>query len=116
MKCLIQKYSMMEMTCGIKWNSDNLTIFIWDENTEDGDKIDLVINGKEILNNFSTTKKRKKIKYKLKKGENKIEIKATNLGKNPPNTSRIELLDNKTKYPIITQLQIGKSAVITIVN
>ena len=100
----------------IKWNSDNLTIFIWDENTEDGDKIDLVINGKEILNNFSTTKKRKKIKYKLKKGENKIEIKATNLGKNPPNTSRIELLDNKTKYPIITQLQIGKSAVITIVN
>lgn len=100
----------------IQWNSDKLTIFIWDSNTEDGDKIDLVINGKEILNDFSTTKKRKKIKYKLKEGKNKIEIKAKNEGKNPPNTSRIELSDSKTKYPIITQLQIGKSAIITIVK
>ena len=100
----------------IKWISDNLTIFIWDANKEDGDKIDLVINGKEILNNFSTTKKRKKIKYKLKDGKNIIEIKAINLGNTPPNTSRIELLDNKTKYPIITQLQIDKSAIITIVK
>ena len=100
----------------IQWNSDKLTVFIWDANTEDGDKIDLVINGKEILNDFSTTKKRKKIKYKLKDGENKIEIKAKNVGKNPPNTSRIELSDSKTKYPIITQLQAGKSAIITIVK
>lgn len=100
----------------IQWNSDQLTIFIWDANTEDGDKIDLVINGKEILNDFSTTKKRKKIKYKLKDGENKIEIKAKNVGEHPPNTSRIELSDSKTKYPIITQLQIGKSAIITIVK
>ena len=100
----------------IQWNSDKLTIFIWDANTEDGDKIDLVINGKEILNDFSTTKKRKKIKYKLKDGKNKIEIKAKNVGKNPPNTSRIELSDSKTKFPIITQLQVGKSAIITIVK
>jgi len=100
----------------IQWNSDKLTVFIWDANTEDGDKIDLVINGEKILNDFSTTKKRKKIKYKLKDGENKIEIKAKNVGENPPNTSRIELSDSKTKYPIITQLQAGKSAIITIVK
>ncbi len=100
----------------IQWTSDKLTIFIWDANTEDGDKIDLVINGEKILNDFSTTNKRKKIRYKLKDGENKIEIKAKNVGKNPPNTSRIELSDSKTKYPIITQLQVGKSAIISIVK
>ena len=32
----------------IQWNSDKLTIYIWDANTEDGDKINL-----SIKNNLS---------------------------------------------------------------
>ena len=100
----------------IQWNSDKLIIYIWDANTEDGDKIDLTINGKSILQDFTTKKKRKKVKYKLKEGDNTIEIKAINVGENPPNTSRIELTDSKIKYPIITQLEVGKSAIITIVK
>ena len=100
----------------IQWNSDKLTIYIWDANTEDGDKINLSINDKTILSEYFTRKKRKKIKHKLKNGENKIKIEAINVGENPPNTSRIELVDSKTKYPIITQLEVGKSAIITIVK
>ena len=100
----------------IKWNSDKIIIYIWDANMEDGDKIDLIINGKEILKDFKTKRKRKKIKYKLKEGENTIEIKATNLGTSPPNTSRIEIVDSKIKYPIITQLELGKSAIIKILK
>ena len=69
-----------------------------------------------ILDDFETTNKRKKIKYKLVEGENTIEIMATNLGTSPPNTSRIELVDSKTKYPIITQLELGKIAVIKIIK
>ena len=72
------------------------------------------INNKIILNDFETKNKRKKIKLKLKKGENIIEIKATNLGSSPPNTSRIELVDKKIKYPIMTQLKLGESAIIKI--
>jgi len=100
----------------IKWENEKLKLFIWDANIEDGDKIQLTINGNIILDNFKTTNKRKKIKYKLLDGENTIEIKATNLGTSPPNTSRIELVDNKTKYPIITQLELGKTAVIKIIK
>ena len=100
----------------IKWESNKLGLFIWDANIEDGDKIQLTINGNIILDNFETTNKRKKIKYKLADGENIIKIKATNLGVSPPNTSRIELVDNKTKYPIITQLELGKTAVIKIIK
>ena len=100
----------------IKWNSDKIIIYIWDADMEDGDKIDLIINGKEILKDFKTKRKRKKIKYKLKEGENTIEIKATNLGTSPPNTSRIEIVDSKIKYPIITQLELGKSAIIKIIK
>jgi len=100
----------------INWEGNKLRLFIWDANMEDGDKIQLTINGDIILNDFETTNKHKKIKYKLLDGENTIEIKATNLGTSPPNTSRIELVDNKTKYPIITQLELGKTAVIKIIK
>ena len=100
----------------IKWEGNKVKLFIWDANIEDGDKIQLTINENIILDNFETTNKRKKIKYLLEEGENKIEIKAINLGTAPPNTSRIELVDSKTKYPIITQLKLGKIAVITIIK
>ena len=100
----------------INWEGNKLRLFIWDANMEDGDKIQLTINGNIILDNFETTNKRKKIKYKLVEGENTIEIKATNLGTSPPNTSRIELIDSKTKYPIITQLELGKAAIIKIIK
>jgi len=100
----------------INWQSDNIKLFIWDANQEDGDKIQLIINGNIILNNFETKNKRKKVKYRLVDGENTIEIKATNLGNSPPNTGRMELVDSKTKYPIITQLELGKSAIIKIVK
>jgi len=100
----------------INWESNKVKLFIWDANMEDGDKITLTINGNIILDDFETTNKRKKIKYKLVEGENTIEIMATNLGNSPPNTSRIELVDSKIKYPIITQLELGKTAIIKIIK
>ena len=100
----------------VKWESNKVKLYIWDANQEDGDKITLKINGDIILHDFETKNKRKKLKYQLEDGENIIEITATNLGASPPNTSRIELVDSKTKYPIITQLEIGKSAIIKIVK
>ena len=100
----------------INWEGNKLRLFIWDANIEDGDKIQLTINGNIILDNFQTTNKHKKIKYKLLEGENIIEIKATNLGVSPPNTSRIELVDTKTKYQIITQLELEKKAIIRVIK
>ena len=100
----------------VKWEADDLKLFIWDANEEDGDRIRLKINDEIILYDYTTKRKRKKIKYKLRKGENIIEIKAISLGTSPPNTSRIELVDSKTKYPVITQLTIDKSAIITIMK
>ena len=100
----------------INWESRKLTLYLWDGNKEDGDKINLTINNENILTNFETKNKRKKIKYTLRKGVNTIEIQASNLGETPPNTSRIELKDAKTKYPIITQLELNKSATIKIIR
>ena len=98
----------------INWKAKYLTIKIWDSNQEDGDKINLEINSDVILDNYETKNKAKKIKYKLNKGNNKIIIEATSLGKSPPNTSRIELIDKNKKYPILTQLDLNKSITIYI--
>ena len=100
----------------INWKSNKLKLFIWDANKEDDDKIQLTINGNIILYDFETRIKRKKIKYRLQDGKNIIEIKATNLGNSPPNTSRIELVDSKIKYPIITQMELGKTAIIKVIK
>jgi hypothetical protein len=100
----------------LNWESEKLTLYLWDANEEDGDKIRLIINGQIILYEYETKRKRKKIKYTLKEGGNIIEIKAINLGTSPPNTSRIELVDIKTKYPVVMQLSLGKSAIITIIK
>ena len=100
----------------VNWESKKMTLFIWDANQEDGDKIELKINNKIILYDFETKNKRKKIKFKLQEGKNIIEIKAINLGTSPPNTSRIELVNSKIKYPIITQLELGEAASIKVIK
>ena len=100
----------------LDWTSNFLTIKIWDANEEDGDKINLTINNDIILNDYKTENKFKKIKYKLLKGQNKLTIKATSLGNSPPNTSRIELIDKKKKYPLLTQLELNKSVTINITH
>ena len=113
---LIQQTRILKDGDDFSINSENkkMILIIWDANNEDGDKVEVKLNHKIILNNFETKNKRKKIKFKLKTGENIIEIKALNLGTSPPNSSRIELVDNKIKYPIITQLELGKSVIIKV--
>jgi len=113
---LIQQTRILKDGDDFSINSENkkMILIIWDANNEDGDKVEVKLNNKIILNNFETKNKRKKIKFKLKTGENIIEIKALNLGTSPPNSSRIELVDNKIKYPIITQLELGKSVIIKV--
>ena len=100
----------------INWKNKKLELNIWDPNKEDGDKIQLKINDQIILNNYKTNNKRKKIKYKLNKGENIIILTAQNTGNFPPNTSRLELIDQKIKYPIVYQLEDRKSVFIKIIK
>ena len=100
----------------IKWESKFLILNIWDSSKEDGDKINLTINDEIILLNHTTKNKQQKIKYRLRNGKNILKIKATSTGTLPPNTSRIELIDNEIKYPVITELELNKTAEIIILK
>ena len=100
----------------IKWESKFLNLYIWDGSKEDGDRINLTINNEIILLNYLTKNKPKKVKYKLRKGKNILKITATSVGNLPPNTARFELIDNKIKYPIISELELNKTAEIIILK
>ena len=100
----------------INWKNNMIELLIWDFGNEDGDRIEIKINDEIILSNYETKNKKKKIRYYLKEGENIIKLKALNLGINPPNTSKIELLDMKKRYPLISQLHKGKETIIRIIK
>jgi hypothetical protein len=100
----------------IDWKNKKLKLLIWDANQEDGDKIKIKLNGQEVLSEYETTNKKQQFSWKLKKGENIIRIYALNNGLNPPNTSRIRLIDKKDKYELQTQLKEGETAVIKLIR
>jgi len=101
-------------TLRINWRSDSIKLNIWDANISDGDKIDLLINGKYLLKDKQTFSQRRKLIYPIKNKLNVIEITATNEGSSPPNTTRIELIDGNTRYPVLCQLQLKKSCTIVL--
>ena len=115
-KILLTKRITDKNNFEINWESKFLNLSIWDSSKEDGDEINLTINNEIILLNYLTKNKPKKIKYKLRKGKNILKIKATSVGSLPPNTARFELIDNKIKYPIITELELNKTAEIIILK
>ena len=115
-KTVLPKRLTDENNFEIKWESKFLNLYVWDSSNEDGDEINLLINNEIILSNYLTKNKPKKIKYKLRKGQNILKIKAASVGTLPPNTARFELIDNKIKYPIITELKLNKTAEIIILK
>ena len=58
--------------------------------------------------------KKEVLKLELLSGENILEFVAENEGESANNTTRIELIDRKTKHPILTELQVGKRVKIKI--
>jgi hypothetical protein len=64
-------------------------LFIWDDGSVDNDSISISVNGRFILADYSLTKRKKRVKIVLQKGENEIIIHAHNEGSIPPNTARV---------------------------
>lgn len=72
-------------------NDNQVKLKIYDHSIEDGDKIDIILNKKLVLQNLELTKKGVLITLSLISGKNKLIIKAKNEGSVPMNTSKLEL-------------------------
>ena len=92
-----------------------IKIEISDADLEDGDRIELKINDNVILDNYTTTKKIKRITYKLVKEETNIYVKSMSDGKSPPNTSIVKIIDGKNVNPIIAEMKKDQTVKIKLV-
>jgi hypothetical protein len=70
-----------------------ITIDIWDNDIEDGDRVSVMLNDRWILKDYAVTKNKKKVEITLSPGVNKLVFHADNLGKMPPNTATLSFYD-----------------------
>jgi hypothetical protein len=97
------------------WQSDDIVLEIWDGNTVDNDKVNVLYNGQEVLTNYTLTKEKKKLTFPVGGNElNIISVIAVNEGSEPPNTANILLTDGTTSYEVIAHNTVGKRASIKI--
>lgn len=73
---------------------EKITIYIWDNNKQDGDTISLKWNDTWILSHFLLKKAKYRIDLELEQGDNQLLMFAENLGSLPPNTASIAIDDN----------------------
>lgn len=104
----------VEVTRKITLQQNPITISIWDNGKIDGDSVSLYLNGKPILENFGLKEEKHHIQVMLEPGENKIVMKALNLGSIPPNTATIIIDDGVLKREMTLKSSLQKSAAISI--
>jgi len=104
---VIPTHEMMVKTSSIE-------IQVWDYGKEDGDKISLFMDEKQLLKKYKLTSKRKKIPVSLKPGQNKLIVYAHNLGKDPPNTASVIIFDGTNKKLLSLESTLGECGSIVI--
>ena len=75
------------------------TITFWDHGSEDGDIININLNGQVLKKNLRLTKKKQFFKVQLSSGSNRFEVVAVNEGTSSPNTATVEISNVKQVQP-----------------
>ena len=89
---------------------------ISDPNLEDGDVIDIFLNGKEILKNYKVLKAVKTIKVPLSTNENIITVVAVSEGTSTPTTAKVVVKDGTNNYELLVKLTKSQSGNLIIVH
>jgi hypothetical protein len=74
-------------------NSKKITVTFWDHGQEDGDIIDIILNGKVLRGGIVLTKAPQSITVDLKGRKNRFGVRAVNEGSVPPNTATVQFSD-----------------------
>lgn len=94
--------------------SGEIKLEVWDGGLSDQDSLSISVNNELAVAAFQITNEKKIISIKLKKGENIIKIKALNEGLEPPNSARFMVLDENSRYPIVSFLKKNEEATLKI--
>ncbi len=80
-------------------NRQDVTITVWDHGTEDGDIINIYLNGKILKSRLKLTNKKQSFRVQLNAGQNRFEVEAVNEGSQAPNTATVEISNVTTGKP-----------------
>ncbi|MEY4594509.1 MAG: hypothetical protein RIQ47_919 [Bacteroidota bacterium] len=82
----------------IQISSPEVTIYVFDNSTIDGDTMSLYFNDEWILDHYGVTKSKKPIQLTFRENSNNYMVMfANNLGKTAPNTAAIQFFDGKSE-------------------
>jgi len=113
------------LTRNIIAKNENLNIFtrdqkiklaIYDAGKEDGDVINLYVDDKPVLENYTVLHEIKYLEFDLENVETKIRVEAVSEGTSSPNTVRLEVEDSRNFVRTITNLKEGEHAQMTLVK
>ena len=113
------------LTRNIIAKDENLNIFtrdqkiklaIYDAGKEDGDVINLYVDDKPVLENYTVLHEIKYFEFDLENVETKIRVEAVSEGTSSPNTVRLEVEDSRNFVRTITNLKEGEHAQMTLVK
>ena len=88
---------------------------IWDYGKEDGDIVDIYINGKKIISNLEVKRKKKNVVFNLQEGKNEIKVTTVSSGTIKTNTAKIKIYDATRFYELTSNVDKGKSAIINVI-
>ncbi|HUM53001.1 MAG TPA: hypothetical protein PK431_14350 [Chitinophagales bacterium] len=92
----------------ISVKSKNISICIYDNNTEDGDIVDLFFNGNALINNYEILNAEKCFTATLENGNNWIGINVDNEGTNPPASVTVKIDDGVTEQEFDIDGEVGQ--------
>lgn len=86
----------------MEFNSENITVKIWDHGRQDGDIVSIFLNGISVVSKYYLTYYKKEFDVKLNPNKsNDLFLYAHNLGDSPPNTVSVEISDGTKSENII---------------
>lgn len=86
----------------LEFDSEDITVKIWDHGRQDGDIVSIYLNGTPVVSKYYLTYWKRAFQIKLNPSKpNDLFLYAHNLGDSPPNTVSIEITDGTKSENII---------------
>lgn len=99
----------------LKCSNSEVELLIWDSQKIDGDIVSLNLNGQWLLKDYTLTRTPYSVKVNLKENmNNRIILFAENLGKKPPNTAALSVVDGTKNKKVILKSDFTKSGVLNL--
>jgi hypothetical protein len=97
-------------------SSKNVTFRVWDSGVIDNDIITLVVNGDDVLSNYTLTGTKRDISVTLdNKGYNYVLLFAHNEGDIPPNTAALSIDDGTTEQTLVLSADLSTNGAYNII-